>query len=39
VLVPSLTAMPSGDLLHVVANLAAARNRITAAIDYLFLGI
>jgi toxin CcdB len=39
VLVPSLTAMPSGDLRHAIANLADARNRITAAIDYLFLGV
>jgi toxin CcdB len=37
-LVPSLTALPVTDLRHVVANLAADRDRILAALDYLFIG-
>jgi toxin CcdB len=37
-LVPSLTAMPVADLRHEVANLAGDRDRIMAALDYLFLG-
>jgi hypothetical protein len=37
VLVPSLTALPVPDLLHVVANLADDRERILAALDYLFI--
>ncbi len=38
VLVPSLTAMPTADLRRTVANLAEVRDRIIAALDYLFLG-
>ncbi len=37
-LVPSLTTMPVADLRHSVANLAADRDRIMAALDYLFIG-
>jgi toxin CcdB len=37
-LVPSLTTMPATDLRQVVANLANDRDRIMAALDYLFLG-
>jgi toxin CcdB len=37
-LVPSLTAMPVADLRHAVANLADERDRIMAALDYLFIG-
>ena len=37
-LVPSLTTMPVTDLRQVVANLANDRDRIMAALDYLFLG-
>jgi toxin CcdB len=37
-LVPSLTTMPAADLHQVVANLANDRDRIMAALDYLFLG-
>jgi toxin CcdB len=37
-LVPSLTAMPVADLRHEVANLAGDRDRIMAALDYLFPG-
>jgi len=37
-LVPSLTAMPVVDLRHAVANLAQDRERIMAALDYLFIG-
>jgi toxin CcdB len=39
VLIPSLTAMPSADLRHTIANLADARNRIITALDYLFFGV
>jgi toxin CcdB len=37
-LVPSLTALPVTDLRNVVANLAGDRERILAALDYLFIG-
>ena len=37
-LVPSPTALPLADLRHVVANLADDRERIRAALDYLFIG-
>ena len=37
-LVPSLTTMPAGDLRQVIANLVNDRDRIMAALDYLFLG-
>ena len=37
-LVPSLTALPVTDLRHVIANLADDRERIMAALDYLFMG-
>jgi toxin CcdB len=37
-LVPSLTALPMADLREVVANLANDRDRILAALDYLFIG-
>jgi toxin CcdB len=37
-LVPSLTALPMADLRQVVANLAADRERILTALDYLFIG-
>lgn len=38
-LVPSLTAMPAAGLRQAVANLAAARMRVLAALDYLFIGV
>jgi len=38
VLVPSLTTMPATDLRQVVGNLEHDRDRIIAALDYLFLG-
>jgi toxin CcdB len=38
-LVPSLTALPVTDLRQVVANLTNHRERIVAALDYLFIGI
>jgi len=37
-LVPSLTTMPAADLRQAVANLEHDRDRIMAALDYLFLG-
>ena len=37
-LVPSLTALPVADLRHIVASLAHDRERILAALDYLFIG-
>lgn len=37
-LVPSLTALPVRDLRQVVTSLAHARERILAALDYLFIG-
>jgi toxin CcdB len=37
-LVPSLTTLPATDLRQVVASLAADRERILAALDYLFVG-
>ena len=37
-LVPSLTALPVTDLRHAVASLADDRERILAALDYLFIG-
>lgn len=37
-LVPSLTALPATDLRQVVATLANDRDRILAALDYLFIG-
>ncbi|HLT02435.1 MAG TPA: CcdB family protein [Geminicoccaceae bacterium] len=37
-LVPSLTALPAQDLRNVVASLADDRERILAALDYLFIG-
>ena len=37
-LVPSLTALPVADLRQVIASLAADRERILAALDYLFIG-
>jgi toxin CcdB len=37
-LIPSLTALPVTDLRQVVANLADDRERIMAALDYLFIG-
>lgn len=37
-LVPSLTALPATELRHVVASLADDRDRILAALDYLFIG-
>jgi toxin CcdB len=39
VLVPSLTAMPATDLRHPVAHLSDARDRVMAALDYLFFGL
>ena len=38
-LVPSLTALPVTDLRHVIASLADHRERIVAALDYLFIGV
>jgi hypothetical protein len=38
-LVPALTALRAADLRQVVANLAAERTRILAALDYLFIGV
>ena len=38
-LVPSLTMLPAADLRRPVANLAQERDRIIAALDYLFLGL
>ena len=38
-LVPSMTALPVSDLRHAVANLAGDRERIIAALDYLFMGV
>jgi toxin CcdB len=38
VLIPSLTAMPTVDLRQTVVNLADERDRIMAALDYLFIG-
>ncbi len=38
VLVPSLTTMPVADLRHPIVNLAGDRDRIIAALDYLFIG-
>lgn len=38
-LVPALTAVPAAELKAVHANLAEYRDRIIAALDYLFLGI
>jgi hypothetical protein len=37
-LVPSLTALPVTDLRHVVTSVAHDRERILAALDYLFVG-
>ena len=37
-LVPSLTALPVADLRQVIATLAHDRERILAALDYLFIG-
>jgi toxin CcdB len=37
-LVPSVTVLPVTDLRHVVASLADERERILAALDYLFIG-
>jgi toxin CcdB len=37
-LVPSLTTMPAADLRQVIAHLVSDRDRIMAALDYLFLG-
>ncbi len=37
-LVPSLTTMPVADLRHALVNLAGDRDRIMAALDYLFIG-
>jgi toxin CcdB len=37
-LVPSLATLPVADLRRVVANLADDRERILAALDYLFIG-
>jgi predicted component of type VI protein secretion system len=37
-LVPAQTALPATDLRRVVANVADARARILAALDYLFIG-
>ncbi len=37
-LVPALTALPAADLRRVIANVAGARPRILAALDYLFVG-
>ena len=37
-LVPSLTALPMADLRQVAGSLAADRERILAALDYLFVG-
>lgn len=37
-LVPSLTTLPAMHLRHVVASLADDRERILAALDYLFIG-
>jgi toxin CcdB len=37
-LVPSLTTMAVADLRHPVGNLAGDRDRIMAALDYLFIG-
>ena len=37
-LVPSLTALPAADLRDVVTSLAEDRERILAALDYLFTG-
>ena len=38
-LIPSLTALPAVDLRRIVANLAPDRERIMAALDYLFMGV
>jgi hypothetical protein len=38
VLVPFLTTMPAADLRQAVENLEHDRDRIIAALDYLFLG-
>ena len=38
-LVPSLTALPVADLRHAVGNLTDDRERIMAALDYLFMGV
>ena len=38
-LVPSLTALPVTELRHALANLAGDRERIIAALDYLFMGV
>jgi hypothetical protein len=37
-LVPSLSTLPATDLRHAVASLAGDRERILAALDYLFIG-
>lgn len=38
-LLPSLTSLPASDLRRAIASLAAHRDRIVEAIDWLFLGI
>ena len=38
-LVPSLAAVPAGDLRELRGQLAPYRNEIIAALDYLFLGV
>jgi toxin CcdB len=38
-LVPALTTLPVVNLRHVVASLAADRDRILAALDHLFTGV
>ncbi|MEO8841726.1 MAG: CcdB family protein [Kofleriaceae bacterium] len=39
VLIPKLTAMPTGDLRNTKGSLAHHREAIVAAIDHLFLGV
>lgn len=39
VVVPRLTVMRSRDLIEKVSSIAAARNDLLAAIDYLFFGV
>ena len=38
-LMPSITNVPASELRVPVANLAASRDRIIAAIDWMFLGV
>ena len=38
-LIPSLTNLPAAELKHAVGNIAASRDAIFAALDYLFTGV